>query len=108
MLHKLIVSDRNNLILLEEDQIIRVEGEGSYCTVYSQSRPPITISRNLAFLERQLKSDHFFRVHQSHLVHLHKIFQIECREGCVVQLSDHSRVPVARRRKEELLERLRS
>ncbi|MEL6391391.1 MAG: LytTR family DNA-binding domain-containing protein [Bacteroidota bacterium] len=107
MLHNLLVSDRRQMLLIPENDIIHVKGEGSYCTLSINDREPVTISRNLAALERQLRSSYFLRVHQSHLIHLHKIRSIDRTDGLVIELSNGEQVPVARRRKEELMARLR-
>ncbi|MEM6397664.1 MAG: LytTR family DNA-binding domain-containing protein [Bacteroidota bacterium] len=108
MLHNLLLSDRRQMLLIPEEDIIHVKGEGSYCTLYVSDREPVTISRNLATLERQLKSNHFLRVHQSHLIHLRKIRSIDRTDGFLLKLSNGEQVPVARRRKDELLSRLKA
>ncbi|MEM8586052.1 MAG: LytTR family DNA-binding domain-containing protein [Bacteroidota bacterium] len=108
VLHNLLLSDRRQMLLIPEDDIIHVKGEGSYCTLSVNDRSPITISRNLASLERQLKSSHFLRVHQSHLIHLRKIHSIDRTDGFYLKLSNGEQVPVARRRKEELMARLKA
>ncbi|MEM7573224.1 MAG: LytTR family DNA-binding domain-containing protein [Bacteroidota bacterium] len=108
MLDRLLLSDKRQIILSEEQAIIRIHGEGSYCTVYSQLHHPITISRNLAAMERRLQSPNFLRVHQSHLVNLGKIRQIDQRDGCTLLMVDDSKVPVSRRQKASLLKRLRN
>ncbi|MEM6397662.1 MAG: LytTR family DNA-binding domain-containing protein [Bacteroidota bacterium] len=106
MFNNLIISDRQELLLIPENEIIHIRGNGSYCTIFVTNRKPITISKNLATIERQLKSSRFMRVHQSHLVNLVHIRSIDRSDGYALMLINGQQVPVARRRRDELLKRL--
>ncbi|MEM8586145.1 MAG: LytTR family DNA-binding domain-containing protein [Bacteroidota bacterium] len=108
MFDNILLSDRQQMLLVPEEDIIHVKGHGSYCTLFLANRKPITISKNLATLERQLTSKRFLRVHQSHLVQLGQIRAIDRTDGYTLTLSNGQQVPVARRRKEALMAELRA
>ncbi len=60
-------------------------------------------------MEAQLTEDRFVRVHQSHLINLDAIVDLETEHsGMVLEMVDGSRVPVAHRRRSFLLSRLPS
>jgi two-component system LytT family response regulator len=102
-LEKIVLTDQRKMVILHFTDLIRVEGDGSYCTVYSSTHPPILLSRNLGSLISQLPEWLFFRTHQSHLINIKMVREIDRECGCSVLLNDGSSVPVARRRKDELM-----
>lgn len=103
---KIVLTDQRKLVIIPFTDLIRVEGDGSYCTVYTTTHPPIMISKNLGSLTQQLPTWLFYRTHQSHIINLKMIQEIDQEDGCSVLLTDGSKLPVARRRKEELLRTL--
>ncbi len=105
---KIILTDQRKMVVIPFNDLIRIEGDGSYCTVFSTSNSPILLSRNLGSLVRQLPVQLFYRAHQSHLINLKMIQEIDREDGCSIVLKDGSKVPVARRRKDELLRILRN
>jgi two-component system LytT family response regulator len=67
---------------------------------------PIVISKNLKEYEDLLAGHHFFRTHQSSVVNLVHIKKYIRGEGGQVWMSDGTEIEVARRRKEDLLNRM--
>lgn len=103
---KLILVDRNKHIFLPYTDLVRIEGDGSYSTVYTKTHPPILMSQNLGSISPMLPAQTFFRIHQSHLINLNCVTALNRRDGYEVLLSDGSKVPVSRRKREALLELL--
>lgn len=103
---QIALTDQRKMIILPFSDLVRVEGDGSYCTVYSTTHAPITLSKNLGTLVSQLPDWMFFRTHQSHLINLKMVQRIEKEDGCELVLKDGSQVPVARRRKDALMRML--
>lgn len=92
--------------LLHLDEIVHIEGSGSYSTFYFVVAPPITASRNLMHYERLIASDQFYRTHQSHLINLSHLQSFNAHESQVF-LSSNRVVPVAKMKKAGLLDRIR-
>lgn len=99
---KLILKDKENIYILNIPDIIRLEGEGSYSTFYTQNGEQYVVSKNLKTYEKLLLEKGFFRSHTSHLINLEFVRKISRKEGDLIVMTDNSQVPLARRRKEEL------
>ncbi|OHX65411.1 LytR/AlgR family response regulator transcription factor [Flammeovirga pacifica] len=102
---KLLLKTSDNQYIINVNDIIRCQSDGSYTTIYTQEKQ-ILISRNLKYYEGVLNSDLFFRVHQSHLVNLKYIKSINSNN--ILTLKDHSEVPVSTRKKASLQKVLKS
>ncbi len=100
---KIVLSTLDGIHFIPVRSIIRVEGDANYSTFFMDTGEKILISRNLKFYEGLLPPKVFFRVHQSHLVNIEAIRKIKTQEGNTVELTDGVSVPLAKRRKEELL-----
>lgn len=103
---RIILSDRKKMVIIMFDELVRIEGLGSYCVVYSTSHPPFTLSKNLGSIVPLLPARGFPRVHQSHLINIKMVHQVSNEDGCTIYLQDGSKVPVSRRRKDGFLQML--
>jgi len=86
--------------------IIRCEAVGNYTRFHIAGNKQIIISRTLGEYEELLSPYHFVRTHRSHLVNRSFISFVD-HEGFIV-LHDNSKVEISRRRKEEVMEQLKS
>lgn len=80
--------------------IIRCESDSNYCTIFFEDNRSILVSKPLAMIE-DLLDERFFRVHQSHLINLHKLKRVNKADGASVELVDGSIVPISRLKKSE-------
>lgn len=103
---RITLSDRGKFIVLEEADILRVEGSGSYVTVHSLHQPPITICQYLSKFTRRLSSERFVRVHQSHLINLDYLREVTTADGYIAVLKDGNQVPVSKRLRKKLMAKL--
>jgi len=86
-------------------EIIRVEGENNYSTIFLVNNSKLLLSKTLKEFEELLEDYGFIRVHKSHLVNKRHIKQYS-PEGWVL-MNDGARVEVSRRRKDKLLQALK-
>lgn len=93
-----------SMVLIEE--ILRCESDNSYTTFYLKNNQKLIVSRSIGEYEELLSPYQFFRVHQSHLINLKEVKNYLKDDGGIVVLTDGTQVPVARRRKEQLIEML--
>lgn len=84
----------------EKKDIIRCESDSNYCTLYFEGNRSVMVSKPLALIE-ELLDDRFFRVHQSHLINLHKLKRVNKSDGASAELVDGSVVPLSRLKKSE-------
>jgi two-component system LytT family response regulator len=104
---KLTIASAEGYHLAEIDQIVRIQGEGNYSTFYLQNGERIVASKNLKSYEELLPADRFIKVHQSHLVNLECISKLLFEDGGHLLMTDGSRTPLARRRREAVMAALK-
>ncbi len=83
--------------------VIRIESDGSYSTLYVVGGKRYVISKGLKEYEELLPEKEFFRVHKSHLVNIHKIRNYLRSDGSFLEMEDGRQIEVARRKKDEFL-----
>ena len=103
---KVAVPTSDGFMLLEIAAIIKCEADSNYAYIYTVDKNRVMISKPLKHLEDLLPENLFFRIHQSVLVNLDFASRYYKGKGGYLKLKDGSKVPVAVRRKEELMQRL--
>ena len=94
------------MIYLEIDKIIRCEADLNYTRFFMQEGKTFLSSKTLKEYEDLLEiHSHFVRVHRSHLINTN--FVLKFRSDGMLILKDKSEVPVSRRKKELVMQRLR-
>lgn len=104
--NKIGITTSKGVVIINQDDIVHLEADGSYCKVYTSDDKPILSSKGLKEMESKLSPERFFRIHLSHLVNVEHIKNYIKEDGGTVLLSNNCTVPVSRRRKSDLLERL--
>lgn len=102
---KITINTDGKLVFLEPKDIFHVESDGNYSTLYLSDKKKIVVTKKLKDIDELLPSDHFFRIHNSYIINLHKIKEFLKSDGYVV-LENNTRIPVSRQRKTEFLEKL--
>lgn len=102
---RISINTDGKLIFLETDQIIYVESDGNYSTFVMADKQKIVITKKLKEVNAILPENYFFRIHNSYIVNLNKIKEFIKNDGYVVMQSN-DKIPVARQRKSDFLEKL--
>jgi len=105
-IRKISIPTIEGVILFPEQDINRLEAMGSYCTIHLTDHKKITTSKPMAHFEQMIDEAQFMRIHKSHIVNLNNITRYIRGEGGWVEMKDKAEVPVSRRLKNELLQRL--
>lgn len=103
---RIAVPNSEGLVFVLVADIIRLESDGNYTTIFLAKGPKMLVSRNIGELEAQLSGHPFCRVHHSHLIHLDHLRRYLRLDGGYAEMSDGSRVEISRRKKDEFLERI--
>ncbi len=103
---KIILKTFDNIHLVKVRDIVYAESDGRYSTIYLASGENIIVSNTLKHYHEMLGDFGFYRVHKSYLINLEHIRRFEKAEGGYVILETEAKVPVASRKREELLELL--
>ena len=104
---KLLIPDTHGFNVLETDNIIRMEADGSYTTVVMKNGKSIIVSRTLKEFEDSLPKGRFFRIHKSHLIQMKYIIDYSNLSGNLVTMIDGSRIELARRKTREFKQSLK-
>jgi two-component system LytT family response regulator len=104
---KIAVSGSDGISILKIDDIIRLESSSNYTTFILKDGTKMLVSKTLKEFESVLSDHNFERVHKSHLVNLNLIKRYIPTDGGFVILEDGTKLPVANRKKEELLKKFK-
>jgi two-component system, LytTR family, response regulator len=97
---KIVLPEKNGYYYTNPADIVHIEGEGSYATVYLKSGIKKLVSKNIKSFEDQLAGHGFIRCHQSHLVNLAEVSQLKRAEGIFLIMSNGNEVAVSRAKKD--------
>ena len=81
------------------------ESSGNYTNFFLVDDKKIMVSRQLGEYEKLLPDSHFIRIHDKYIIQLSYIKEYIKGSGGEVVLENGKEIPVATRRKEELLAR---
>jgi len=101
---KLALADASEIKYVQIDEIIRLQAESNYTHIFLTGNKVFISAKTLKEYDEMLQGQRFLRVHKSHLVNPMHI-QAYDRQG-ILQMSDDSKVEVARRKKEFLQQAL--
>lgn len=87
---------------LNKADIVRVEADGNYCVVYTNSGLRIMLAKTLKNIEKEINSRMFIRPHKSHLVNSK---YINAHSGNELYLTDNTTIQISVR-KQSLIKRI--
>jgi two-component system LytT family response regulator len=104
---RLVVPTSTGELLLEADEIDWIEADDYYAAIHVRGRRHL-MRQSLAVFERRLDPNQFVRAHRAAIVNIERVREMRAEEGdTVLVLRDGTRVPVSRRRREQVVRRLR-
>jgi two-component system LytT family response regulator len=101
---KIILRTSETVYLVKVSDISYCESDLSYTQFYLADGQKILVSKTLREFDDMLKEFGFFRVHKSFLVNLLAITKFEKADGGYLVMENKDRVPVASRKRDQLLE----
>jgi two-component system LytT family response regulator len=104
-LHKIAIPASDGLVLLDINDIVRLEADGSY-TRFITMHGNHLISRTMKEYDDMLSGNNFLRVHHGHLINIHHVKKYVRGEGGYLVMVDGTSVPVSVRKKAEVVEKL--
>ena len=102
---KISINTDGKLIFLNTEDILFVESDGNYSTIFLANNQKMVVTKKLKEINEILPENWFFRIHNSYIINLLKIKEYFKAEGYVVMDSQH-KIPVARQRKADFLEKI--
>ncbi|MBO6515726.1 MAG: response regulator transcription factor [Bacteroidia bacterium] len=103
---RICLSHASKLQIVRLEDIVLLSSDSYYTTFYMSDKSKIVMSKTLKYYQEAL-TDRFIRVHRSHLVNSNHVeeFHYEMSE---LSLSSGIRIPVSRRKVNEVVERLKT
>lgn len=88
-------------VLLPYDDVAYIQSDGNYSYVVTVEEKRTLVSKSLKSLTAQLDEEVFFRIHNQYTLNLNELREIHT--DCVI-LANGVELPIARRRKKELMD----
>ncbi len=105
--HRIALASTDSYELVLVSDILYCIAEGSYTRFFLKNNQELFVSRNLKYYENLLNDYPFFRPHQSCLINLYHITRVHRQDGGSIEMLDGKQLPIARNRKNELIESLK-
>jgi len=96
------ISTAEGISLLQKTDIIRIEGDGAYATIYLVDGESEMVSRSIGQIEHEINNSSFLRIHTSHLINQQHLRKYIKEDGGYALMKDGVRVPVSRRKKHSI------
>lgn len=101
---KIVLSTSEMIHVINVDDIIRCESDNYYTYFYFADGRRLLVSKTLKENEELLSRYSFIRPHKSHLINSKYIINYIRQEGGYILMSDGSKIPVSRRKKDKIIE----
>jgi len=101
---KIVLKTTENVFIIEIPRISFCESDGSYTVIHLDDGKKIMVSKNLKEYDDMLNEQGFYRIHKSFLINLSYVERFEKGEGGFVVLKNEVKIPVATRKREQLLD----
>jgi two-component system LytT family response regulator len=105
---KIILKTTENIYLLDLRNIICCESDSNYTNVHTVESGKIMISKTLKEYDDMLSGFGFYRIHKSFLINMAHIRRFEKQDGGYIVLTNDLKIPVASRKRDEMLALCRS
>lgn len=100
---KIILKTIDNIHIIRIDELIYCESDHVYTRFHLADGRKILVSKLLKEYEEMLSAHGFMRVHRSYLINMSYVVCFEKMEGGYVVLKNDDRIPVASRKREQLI-----
>lgn len=101
---KIVLTTAEKIHVIHVNEILRCESDNYYTNFFFTDGTKLLVSKTLKENEKMLKDHNFIRPHKSHLINVAYIKGYMKNDGGYILMSDNSKVPVSRRRKELIIE----
>ncbi|MEM9720416.1 MAG: LytTR family DNA-binding domain-containing protein [Bacteroidota bacterium] len=100
---RIALATKESIELVYPRDIVLCQSDNNYTFVYFQDRRKKLISKTLKDFEEILLEHDFLRVHQSFLINTQHVVEYLRKDGGYIIMRNDMKVPVARRKKDELM-----
>lgn len=101
---QIVLPHLSGFVVVKIADVMRIEADNNYSTVYLTDGTKQVVSRTLKFFEELLNESGFIRIHQSHLINTKFISEFKKGKTAQVKLSDGVWLDISAQRKKEFLD----
>ncbi len=105
-IRKIAIFTKKGYNFIEPQQIVHCQSDGNYTILYLAGNKKRLVCRQMGLIAKDLPSDLFMRVHHSHIINL--LFLERYESKGLLWLNDGEIVPVSRRRRKEVMGRMKN
>jgi len=102
------ISTQDGIVFEEFDNIMYLQGENNYTSIYLNNKPKEIASKAIGEFEELLPKKMFCRIHKSYIININYIKKYQKGRGGFVIMQDGTSIEVSIRKKEEFLRLLES
>ncbi len=103
-LRRIVLSTSEGMHVVDVVDVIRCESDDYYTKFFFTDKKMLMVSKTLKENEELLSSHNFIRPHKSHLINVRYIKKFMKNDGGYIILSDGSKIPVSRRKREQMVD----
>lgn len=100
---KLVVQLQNKTLFLEITDIVYLEADSNYTTIFMKDGQSYLTSKTVKHFQEKLSNHNFFRPHQSFLINANYIEEYDKSESIII-LTNRKTIPVSKNKKDGLLD----
>jgi two-component system LytT family response regulator len=105
---KIVLRTAETLHIVNIAEINHCKSDNSYTTFFIRGQKPVIVSKSIKEYEELLSAYNFIRPHQSYLVNMDAIACIDKTDGGFIILNDKTEIPLSKRRKQAVMDKLES
>lgn len=105
---KLMVHDKENVQLINISSVVYIKGEGNYSKITTTENQSFVCSKTLKDFEDYFNNHaNFIRIHKSIIINTNHIKQYSKTEPCIINMVNGKDIEVSRRKRQEILDKLK-
>lgn len=105
---KLLVTSNGESLIININEIIRIEAKSSYAIIHAEGGKSIISSKNIKHYEKLIKNSFFCRIHNSHIINIDHVRRILKKRDYAVEMSDGANIRVSQNKRSEFTEKINS
>ncbi len=105
---KIAIHHRDSVLFVSENDIEFIVADGRYCSINTSSGATYTVARSLKEMEEITSSQLFIRINHSQIINCHFIKSYSKGDPCILELQSGQVFEISRRRKHEILQKLKT
>jgi two-component system, LytTR family, response regulator len=102
-IHLIPLPIQGGFTYLKPEEVINLSSNGNYTTVFTKGNKKHLVSKNLGFFSAYFDELPFFKCHQSHIINLNEVVELQKADGGFVVMSNGNKIEVSRANKSQLI-----